>query len=30
MFLIDKDNNKLTKITKCTFHELGFKEREHL
>ena len=30
MFLIDKENNKLTKIVKTTFHELGFKEREHL
>ena len=30
MFLIDKDNNKITKIVKTTFHELGFKEREHL
>lgn len=30
MFLIDKDNNKLTQIVKTTFHELGFKEREHL
>lgn len=30
MFLIDKENNKLTKIKQTTFHELGFKEREHL
>lgn len=30
MFLIDKDNNKLQKIVQTTFHELGFKEREHL
>lgn len=30
MFLIDKDNNKLLKIVKTTFHDLGFKEREHL
>lgn len=30
MFLIDKENNKLSQITKTTFHELGFKEREHL
>lgn len=30
MFLIDKDNNKLTKIANSTFHDLGFKEREHL
>lgn len=30
MFLIDKENNKLTKIVKTTFHDLGFKEREHL
>lgn len=30
MFLIDKENNKLKKIEKTTFHELGFKEREHL
>lgn len=30
MFLIDKENNKLMKIVKTTFHDLGFKEREHL
>ena len=30
MFLIDKEKNKLTKIVRTTFHELGFKEGEHL
>ena len=30
MFLIDKENNRLTEIVKTTFHDLGFREREHL
>ena len=30
MFIIDKDNNKIDKIESKTFHELGFREREHL
>lgn len=30
MFIIDKENNKIDKIQAKTFHELGFKEREHL
>lgn len=30
MFLIDKDKNRISKISSKTFHELGFKEREHL
>lgn len=30
MFVIDKKNNKIEKIQAKTFHELGFKEREHL
>lgn len=30
MFVIDKANNKIDKIESKTFHELGFKEREHL
>ena len=30
MFVIDKQNNKIDKIESKTFHELGFKEREHL
>ena len=30
MFLIDKENNRLTEIEKTTFHDLGFREREHL
>lgn len=30
MFLINKANNSITKISSKTFHELGFKEREHL
>jgi len=30
MYLIDKKNNRLTKIEEKTFSELGFKEREHL
>ena len=30
MFIIDKENIKIDKIESKTFHELGFKEREHL
>lgn len=30
MYVIDKKNNKIKKIQEKTFHELGFKEREHL
>ena len=30
MYLIDKKNNRLSKIEEKTFSELGFKEREHL
>ena len=30
MYVIDKENNKIDKIQSKTFHELGFKEREHL
>lgn len=30
MFVIDKEKNKIDKIQSKTFHELGFKEREHL
>lgn len=30
MYLIDKKNNRLSKIENKTFSELGFKEREHL
>lgn len=30
MFIIDKVNNKLDRIEKKTFHDLGFREREHL
>ena len=30
MFLIDKINNKISKITERTFGELGFRERDHL
>jgi Domain of unknown function (DUF4268) len=30
MYLIDKDNNKITKIKQMTFTELGFRERGHL
>ena len=30
MFVIDKENNKIDKIQAKTFHELGFRERDHL
>lgn len=30
MFVIDKENNKIEKIQSKSFHDLGFKEREHL
>lgn len=30
MFVLDKDSNKIIKIKSKTFHELGYKEREHL
>jgi hypothetical protein len=30
MYLINKSSNDITKIEKCSFGELGFKEREHL
>ena len=30
MFIIDKNNNRITKIKPKSFSELGFKEREHL
>lgn len=30
MYLINKSSNDITKIEKCSFAELGFKEREHL
>lgn len=30
MFTIDKNSNRIKKITEKTFSELGFKEREHL
>ncbi len=30
MFVIDKEKNKIARIESKTFHELGFKEREHL
>jgi len=30
MYLIDKKNNRLSKIEEKTFLELGFKEKEHL
>ena len=30
MFVLDKENNKIVKISSTTFHDLGFKEREHL
>lgn len=30
MYLIDKKNNRLSKIEDKTFSELGFKERKHL
>lgn len=30
MFVLDKENNKIIKIESKTFHDFGFKEREHL
>jgi hypothetical protein len=30
MFVLDKESNKIIKIKSRTFHDLGFKEREHL
>lgn len=30
MYLIDKKNNRISKIEEKTFSELGFREREHL
>jgi len=30
MYIIDKDNNRITKLSKKTFAELKFREREHL
>lgn len=30
MYIIDKENNRISKLDKKTFTELGFKEREHL
>ncbi len=30
MYLIDKDNNRIKELSKKTFTELGFKERDHL
>lgn len=30
MFAIDKLNNSIAEINKCSFHELGFKERDNL
>jgi hypothetical protein len=30
MFVLDKDANKIVKIQSKTFHDFGFKEREHL
>lgn len=30
MYVIDKENNKIDRIQEKTFHDLGFKEREHL
>ncbi len=30
MYIIDKDNNRINKISSCTFHQLGFSERNHL
>lgn len=30
MFVIDRENNKIDKIQAKTFHDLGFKERDHL
>lgn len=30
MYQIDKDKNRIKEISKKTFSELGFREREHL
>lgn len=30
MFVLDQEGNRITKIESKTFHEFGFKEREHL
>lgn len=30
MFVLDKEANKITKVESKTFHDFGFKEREHL
>ena len=30
MFAINKSDNSISEIKKCSFHELGFKERENL
>jgi hypothetical protein len=30
MFVLDKEANKITKVKSKTFHDFGFKEREHL
>ena len=30
MYIIDQDNNEVLPISKRTFSELGFREREHL
>src|SRR5436309_1713761 len=30
MYLIDKENNRIKNLTKRTFGELGFRERQHL
>lgn len=30
MFMLDKESNKITEIKSKTFHDFGFKEREHL
>lgn len=30
MYIIDKENNEISKIERTTFHNLGFREREHL
>ncbi|MBN2669838.1 MAG: hypothetical protein JXR60_11495 [Bacteroidales bacterium] len=30
MYIINKDENRIAKLEEKTFHELKFKEREHL
>lgn len=30
MFIVNKETNRINKIESKTFHEFGFKEREHL